>query len=73
MPDLACEAGSYAGAPVPRRAYQLVRLPRRSGIRTSWVGIRQQLSCWVHLTTKDSEVITPRQDTRSDAEPVALA
>ena len=77
MRDLACEAGSYAGGSVPRRAYLVVHLARRSGIRTRWVGMQQQLSSWVQLTTtlttNNGEVITSRQDTRSDTEPVALA
>ena len=45
-------------------AYHGVHLLRmllqRHGIRTSWARIRQQLSNWMRLTTKDGEVITSR-------------
>lgn len=62
-------------------AYHGVHLLRtllqRHGIRTSWAGIRQQLSSWVRLTTtlttKDGELINSRQDTRPNPEAVALA
>ena len=61
-------------------AYHGVHLPRtllqRKGIRTSWAGIRNQLSGWVRVTTTmrtaAGEPIRLRQDTRADAEEATI-
>ena len=53
------------------RGVQLLRtLLWRHGIHTSWAGIRNRLAIWIRVTTtetKAGELITIRQDTRSDA------
>lgn len=62
-------------------AYHGVHLLRtllqRKGIRTSWAGIRNQLSGWVRVTTtmrtREGELMSIRQDTRANAAEAALA
>ena len=62
-------------------AYHGVHLLRtllqRKGIRTSWAGLRNQLSGWVRVTTtmrtKEGQLISIRQDTHADSEEAALA